>query len=90
MLEPQNNVPKLSEKQLLVLANYGTKIKVKANAVLINEGVKNFDFYVILKGKVAIYDPFNPKEPVAIHKKMDLREIVTCSLIGLQYLEQLH
>ncbi|AIZ42324.1 FAD-dependent oxidoreductase [Cellulophaga baltica] len=69
MLEPQNNVPKLSEKQLLVLANYGTKIKVKANAVLINEGVKNFDFYVILKGKVAIYDSFNPKEPVAIHKK---------------------
>ncbi|WP_024480339.1 FAD-dependent oxidoreductase [Cellulophaga baltica] len=70
MLEPQEkNVPKLSEKQLLVLANYGTKIKVKANAVLINEGVKNFDFYVILKGKVAIYDPFNPKKPVAIHKK---------------------
>jgi thioredoxin reductase (NADPH) len=48
--------PRLSEAQIERLRQYGTPRPTEAGEVLFNEGDQTYDFFVVLKGKVAVVD----------------------------------
>jgi thioredoxin reductase (NADPH) len=49
--------PRLSEAQIERLSAYGKVRPTEAGEVLFSEGDESYDFFVVLKGKVAVVDP---------------------------------
>jgi thioredoxin reductase (NADPH) len=60
--------PRLSEQQLAALALSGRHRELAAGEVLIREGQVDYDFFVVLSGRVAIVDESGPvPELIAVH-----------------------
>jgi thioredoxin reductase (NADPH) len=54
--------PKLSDEQIAALGEYGQRRPMRAGEVLIREGERTRDFFVILAGKVAVVQGYDTPE----------------------------
>jgi thioredoxin reductase (NADPH) len=60
--------PRLSEGQLEALENGGERRRTEAGEVLFREGDRDYDFHVVLEGKVAIVTGYpHDEQPIAVH-----------------------
>jgi thioredoxin reductase (NADPH) len=60
--------PRLSELQIDALEQQGERRRTEAGEVLFKEGDRDYDFYVVLEGKVAIVSGYPHEErPIAVH-----------------------
>jgi thioredoxin reductase (NADPH) len=61
--------PRLSDVQMEALAEHGEQRRTWRNEVLFREGDERYDFFVILGGKVAVFDPDGSEEEslIAVH-----------------------
>ncbi|HEY2142617.1 MAG TPA: cyclic nucleotide-binding domain-containing protein [Solirubrobacteraceae bacterium] len=62
--DPYGAFPRLSDGQIELLAEVGQRRRVRAGNVLYREGDGNWDFFVILSGKVAVIEPSEDGERV--------------------------
>lgn len=62
--------PELSYNQIKKLEQFGRKETCKEECTLFVSGDKKYDFFVILEGKVRIYDAYND-EDIVVHKKYE-------------------
>ncbi len=60
--------PKLSSSQIDYLRRQGKELEFKMGDVLIEDGKKNYDFFVIVEGKVDILDPYNRDKLITTHE----------------------
>jgi thioredoxin reductase (NADPH) len=56
--------PRLSDQHLDLLAKHGERRQTKAGEVLFREGDRNYDFFVVLEGKVAVVEGYGGAERV--------------------------
>ena len=60
--------PRLTDAQLAMLENFGSRRETTAGDVLLREGDVDYDFFVVLAGKVATVDESGPTpEIIAVH-----------------------
>ena len=60
--------PVLDAEQLALLAGFGERRRVEAGEILYREGDANYDFYVVLSGRVEIVGNYDDEEEVlAVH-----------------------
>lgn len=67
-MENRETFPKLSSAQIEILKDYGTEVAWKKGAVIIPQGTKNYDFFVVLEGCIEILDSGKAGELIAAHK----------------------
>lgn len=68
-MKTTKSFPKLSEKQIAIFEQEGKLKTYQAQEVIIEEGARGFDFYVVLEGEVDIIDPFQPEKLITTHTK---------------------
>jgi thioredoxin reductase (NADPH) len=54
--------PRLSDTQIEALAEHGEQRRTRRKEVLFREGDERYNFFVILEGKVAVFDPDGSEE----------------------------
>lgn len=59
--------PKLTEEQVEIFRKEGKIKNYKAGKVMIDEGERGFDFFIVLEGEVDIVDPFEPNKLITTH-----------------------
>jgi thioredoxin reductase (NADPH) len=60
--------PRLSDRQLALLAEHGERRRTRTDEVLFREGDRSYDFFVVLEGKVAIVDNYGgDARLIAVH-----------------------
>ncbi|WP_162052309.1 FAD-dependent oxidoreductase [Pontibacter pamirensis] len=61
--------PTLTEKQVYIFEKEGNLKTYQAQEVVIEEGERGFDFFIVLEGEVDIIDPFQPDTLITTHTK---------------------
>ncbi len=64
-----NRFPELSQKQIELIKPFGTIEEIAAGTVLIKGGATNFDFFVLLKGKIRIQSSMDRNHLIVVHTK---------------------
>ncbi|GAB3528759.1 FAD-dependent oxidoreductase [Pontibacter brevis] len=68
-MKKTKSFPTLTEKQIAIFEKEGKIRTYKANDIIIDEGERGFDFFIVLEGEVDIVDPFDQDKLIATHKK---------------------
>ena len=66
-MRTKKSFPTLTEEQIAIFKKDGKVKKYKAGKVIIDEGERGFDFFIVLEGEVDIIDPFQPDKLIATH-----------------------
>lgn len=76
--------PRLSSAQIALLARYGARRAVTAGDVLFRDGDSGYDFFVVLRGLVAVVEDLARSQPRVISVSGEGRFLGELSLFGGQ------
>ncbi len=68
MLE-NNRFPELSPKQIALIKPFGEIEEIPSGRILIEGGTSNYDFFVLLKGKIRIQSSMDKNHIIVVHTK---------------------
>lgn len=68
-MKTTKSFPTLKEEQIAIFKKEGEVKKYKAQEVIIDEGERGYDFFIVLEGEIDIIDPFQPEKLITTHTK---------------------
>lgn len=68
-MSEKNRFPELSQKQITRIKAFGEVEKIPKGTILIKGGKSDFDFFVLLKGKIRIQSSMDKNHIIVIHTK---------------------